>query len=51
MFTVKVSALTHGAGTGLMTSGVLAVLPDEALIVAVVCAFTGVVVTGNVPLL
>jgi hypothetical protein len=33
-----------------MVSGVVAVLPDVALMVAVCVLFTGVVVTGNVPL-
>src|ERR1700722_326997 len=36
---------------GLITSGVVAVLLDVALIMAVVWLFTGVVVTGKVPLL
>ena len=35
----------------MMTSGVVVVLLDVALIVAVVWLFTGVVVTGKVPLL
>ncbi len=50
-FTFNVKVPTQGACAGLITSGVVAVLLDVALIVAVVWPLTGVVVTGKVPLL